>query len=70
MPSIMGCLWGRDKCPEPETKIVKTSHPGLIRRVQMQVTPQLGWTLYTAVSRKVVLQTEKSLRDNAERYYG
>ena len=25
---------------------------------------------YTAVSRKVVLQTGKSLRDNVERYYG
>ena len=26
--------------------------------------------LYTAVSRKVVLQTEKTLRDNVESYYG
>ena len=25
---------------------------------------------YTAVSRKVVLETEKSLRDNVESYYG
>ena len=26
--------------------------------------------MYTAVSRKVVLQTGKSLRDNVESYYG